>query len=276
MKQAYMMFAMDDTGQRQGVIPIDDDQAKSANAKNYGIFWCLNEFSGSRRVSGELSRITQWSIDIDAGDKEKQMERIKSAPLTPTMVVETKRGYQVYWFAKDATKESFKDILEYRLIPYFNADIRAKDMCRILRVPGYYHCKDPKNKFMVKEVWLKPLVYSEAEMLTFFKNMRPESKKQSSPQGGLWDKSGEIDVEVALSKLSGTAFVNGEVFEIKENRNGTKQIWVNGKSTSSWIDVSGMIGSYDRGGPTIAQWLNWYCRDYKRVAEILKEVFCIE
>ena len=270
---------MDDTGQRSGVFKIEKNEAKGYNDKNYGIFWTFNSFKDGVRRKENLDRVNAWAIDIDDGTKEDQLKAIEKSPLAPSMLVETKRGYQVYWFAKDGTMENYEAIVLSRLVPHFNADKKARDVCRILRFPNYYHCKDPNDKFLVKghyaKFWLQ---YSEKEMLSFFKPKIEKRKEvtfqQQKVEGdSFWHKVGSIQAEYGLSKLSGSSNVSFENFDFRSHSNGVKQICVNEKPTSNWIDKDGMIGSYERGGPTIANWLNWYHNDWRKVAEICKETF---
>jgi hypothetical protein len=273
-------YALDDTGVRPGVMLIDDlSRRKPLNDDNYGIFWSVNSFKDGVRRKENLERINAWAIDMDSGTKDEQMKLLEKSPILPSMLIETKRGYQAYWFAKDATIENFNAIVEGRLIPMFKADMKAKDLCRILRVPGYYHCKNPEDKFLVKGHYAKfYLNYSEKEMLMLFHLHRKEriatTKDQIQVRGdSFWQKVGSIPASSGLEHLSGTSYVNNETFDFKNHANGTKQIKVNGKPTSSWIDSDGMIGSYEKGGPTIANWLKWYGHSWGKVAEICKEVF---
>jgi len=278
MIDRVIYFALDDTGQKPGVMNINLSQAEGWNKLFYGIFWIFNEFKDNQRKKENLIKINTWVLDIDAGHKEQQLKRIENSPLNPSMIIETKKGHHLYWFAKDATLENYSAVVESRLVPFFGADIRAKDVCRILRVPGFYHCKDPNDKFMVKTIRLENTSFSEDEMLTFFKP-KIEIRKKATPEmrmvngNGFWEKVASLPLDYALNKLSGHESVNYERFELKPNRNGTFQIYVNGKSSSSWVDRDGLIGSYDRGGVTISQWLNWYLRDYGRTVEVLKEIF---
>lgn len=270
---------MDDTGQVMGMIPISRGEARGWNAQNYGIFHAVQEFHSEVRRLENLKRIRCWAIDID-GRKEDQSALIAKSPLVPSMIVESKNGYHLYWFAKDASVENYRAILESRLIPHFNADRNAKDLCRVLRTPHFFHCKNPDDKFKVRLVYRKKnLFYREQEMFVFFR--APERKKVTLPSrqqtavrdGGFWERASALPCGWALEMLSGTSHVAGEVFDFKEHRNGTRQIVVNGKPTSSWIDRDGMIGSYQRGGPSICAWLYWYHKNWAKVADILKKVF---
>ena len=274
-------FAMDDTGQKPGVKRISLTEAPGWNRIFYGIFWILNDFYDNQRKKENIVKINAWVLDIDAGTKEQQLARIEKTPLNPSMIVETKKGHHLYWLAKDATPQNYSAIVENRLVPFFGADIRAKDFCRILRVPGFYHCKDPANKFLIKTIRNEQTYFTEEEMLTFFKPQFENKSKITDEMrkikgNGFWDKIASIPIDRALAALSGRPEVAYERFELKPNRNGTRQILVNGNSSSSWIDKDGLLGSYDHGGPTISQWCFWYLQDYKKVYKLLNEVFGTE
>jgi predicted metallopeptidase len=277
--QTYALHDADPSG-HGGAIRINRASAAEWNAKGFGIFHTVQEFRGKRRLEN-LVHINAWAVDMDKGTKPEMLERIKRG-LTPTMVVETKNGFHVYWKAKDATRETWPHIVQNRLVPYYEADKKAKDLARILRTPGYYHQKDPSDPFLVKRFHYQHVEYSAAELLHFYrdtetakkqKRLHAKTRKEHPLEGSFWDRVWGLDCEYALSRLSGTAHVGFETYDFKQNASGTKNIYVNGKSTSSWIDTEGRIGSMDDGGPTIAQWLNWFHKDYRRVVEIIKEVF---
>ena len=65
-----------------------------------------------------------------------------------------------------------------------------------------------------------------------------------------------------LKKLSGISELKGEVFDFIKNSNDTHQIVVNGELSGCWVDSNGLIGSHDKGGPTIIQWICWYGAHY--------------
>ena len=73
------------------------------------------EFNGPRRISN-LTKINAWFIDIDHGTKEEQLELIGSGPI-PSVLVETKRGYQALWRTVDATIDNWNPIMRDRVIP---------------------------------------------------------------------------------------------------------------------------------------------------------------
>lgn len=281
--QTYALHDVDPNA-HGGAIRINLRDAQEWNKKGFGIFHTVNEFFGKRRIDN-LQFINSWFVEIDKGDsnlsKEEMFFKIKKG-LIPTMIVESKNGYHVYWKAKDATKENWRKLLSTRLVPFYSGDKKAKDLARILRTPGFYHMKDPSDPFLVKRIEINKIEYSEREMFHFYKDLVTEKKqkrklqriRKENPELNIfWDKVTNINCEYALEKLSGTDYVSGEIYEFRENSSGTKNIYVNGKSSSCWIDQNGLIGSSDSGGPTIAQWLNWFHKDYKKVIEIIEKEF---
>ncbi len=281
LAQTYVLHDSDELLKKRGATRIKRADAQNWNEQGYGVFQTVNFFWGPRRKD-RLVSINAWTVDIDTGTKPEMLAAIRRG-LIPTMVVETKRGFQAYWKAKEGSEKTWKPIVWDRLVPFYGADKNAKDLCRMLRVPGYFHLKDPADPFLITKVHEQHVEYSEREMLNFYKDQRQKERhqkaKKSSPvAGSFWDRVWQLDCEYALEKLSGTDYVAGETYSFKPNSTGTRNILVNGKTTSCWVDQDGRIGSLDEGGPTIAQWLNWFHKDYSKVVEIIKKEFpeCLE
>jgi len=163
-----------------------------------------------------------------------------------------------------------------RIVKKIDADINATDAARVLRVPNFYHCKNPNDKFLVQIVLSCENEYSPIEMLLFLPEIQEtKAKKLINIQidgDDFWAQANRIDCMHGLIKLSGTDYVNGEEFDFIPDR-GKFQISVNGKRANCWIDEKGMIGSSAGAGPTIVNWLSYYNHDMATIAQILKDVF---
>jgi hypothetical protein len=295
--QLYRMHDAPDAS--KAAIPVADAaEARTWNTpeKGFGIFRTVNSFDGPRRKEF-LARIVAWPIDIDEGDKADQANRLMAAPLSPTAIVETRRGYQAYWAARDgASASNWNAIVLERLVPYFGADRNARDLCRILRAPNYLHLKDPTQPFKVTTVWRHMVAYSERQMGEAFPwvpNMdehrrqladaqqaaereRREKQRAADVAAGLvptetfWEAVERLDAHETLARLSGSHYVSGEVYTFKRNANGNTNLIVDGNGSSVFIDPAGKIGSSDGGGPTPAQWLRWFKHPWPIVIEALK------
>lgn len=293
----YRMSDLPDAESR-AAIPVERGEAARWNtpALGFGIFLTVNSFNGLRRKEC-LAKINAWAVDMDDGTKAEQHAKLLRSPLVPSLIVETKRGYQAWWAAKEGAKaEHWNAIVLERLVPFFGSDKNARDLCRILRVPGFLHLKDPADPFKVRIAWKHDVSYSERQIGEAFEWV-PDPKVQRAahdeqrraaereirdatsvaagvpPSESLWDAVYTLDCEEALSRLSGHWAVSGERYTFRPTSRGRLNIFVDGKSSPCFIDENKRIGSPSGGGPTIAQWLRWFKHDWRTVIAVLKEVF---
>jgi hypothetical protein len=275
-----------------GVFPIARSEAATWNAQGNGVFATINEFDGARRIEN-LRRICTWAVDLDEGDKEQQLRRIESTPLIPSRIVETKNGYHVHWHAEDGTAKRWNEIVLDRLVPWFGADKNARDIARILRVPGYWHLKDPEAPFMVRLVMRADVTYTERMMLESFPDVGGDARRgeeaekdrerarrmagaearRNSRGESFWEAAIALDCGDALERLSGSWLIGGEQITFRKCRNGNRNIVCDGKQTSCFVDSQGRIGSSDNGGPSIVRWARWFGHSYADIARGLKEYF---
>lgn len=258
------------------------EQAKKLNQEGYGIHWAINDFR-ERRCDENVYRVRYWVVDIDSGNKEEILFRIRRG-LYPTNIVETKNGYHLYFMSIDGTLENWVEIVSERLVPFYKADKNGIFISRTLRAPNYNHMKDPSNPFLLKQIYSQPSAYKENQILSFYKEDKTTGVKKeffkrdfkqflNSVGENFFENVWNLDCEYALSCISGKTFVGGEEFSFRNNKKGTTQIFVNRRPTSCWIDQTGRIGSYSNGGPTILQWLKWYGTSSETCIEILKQEF---
>lgn len=283
MTQFYRMSDQPDAP--KAAVPVAKEEAARWNTPElgFGIFVTVNEFDGARRKEN-LRRVRAWAIDMDDGTKQEQHARLLRSPLVPSLIVETKRGYQAWWIAKDGRAEHWNALVLERLVPFFGSDKNARDLCRILRAPGFLHLKDPTTPFRCRVAWKHEVSYSERQIADAFE-WTPDKRAQrvthdsqrvempSPPSESLWDAIYALDCEEALARLSGHWAVGGERYTFRPAPRGHMNIFVDGKSTSCFIDENKRIGSLAGGGPTIAQWLRWFRHDWKTVIAVIKETF---
>jgi hypothetical protein len=272
-------YAMkDDQSSQDEPVLVNENELQRYNSFKYGIFQEVNSFSG-RRLKENVSRINFWYAEIDGGDKKRQIEKIRSLPLYPTLVNESKNGFHIYFEAKDASVDGYK-VIQDGIGSFLGGDPRVRDISRILRAPGFYHWKDENDPFKVKTVFKIDVAYLEKEMLYFFPLPKEEPKEETRHVPSNYHYVGEdnlttfldsLNHEIALQKLSGSLYVNGEIYTFKPVSMNRKNIIVNGKSTNCFIDEDKRIGAVP-GGPTIYQWLKYFGHSDKNVYQIIKEV----
>lgn len=90
----------------------------------------------------------------------KHGERIKD-----TMIVETKNGYHIYWVMQGGDISKFVPI-QKALAQTFDSDPMITNLSRVMRIPGFYHMKNPKTPYMVKVIqWGRKKPFTQEELI---------------------------------------------------------------------------------------------------------------
>ena len=155
---------------------IKDFQSKSKvlmahNEANRGIFFVVNSGGNSDR---KINKINAQFFECDTLSLEEQLENISKFPLEPSIIVQTKKSLHVYFLIKNGKVEKFRDI-QKKLAKNFNGDGSCINESRVMRVPGFYHCKEEPvrvkcikfnpNLFYTQEDLERELNYSESEFI---------------------------------------------------------------------------------------------------------------
>lgn len=155
---------------------IKDFQSKSKvlmahNEANRGIFFVVNSGGNSDR---KINKINAQFFECDTLSLEEQLENISKFPLEPSIIVQTKKSLHVYFLIKNGKVEKFRDI-QKKLAKHFNGDGSCINESRVMRVPGFYHCKEEPvrvkcikfnpNLFYNQEDLERELSYSESEFI---------------------------------------------------------------------------------------------------------------
>ena len=113
------------------------------NKKGAGIFVTVNRTDGKGRTTENITAVRALWQDADRGD-EPQL------PIVPHIVVESSPGkYHRYILVDGAPLDEFTAV-QQRLVDDYGSDSNAKDLPRVLRLPGFYHMKDPRNPHLVR------------------------------------------------------------------------------------------------------------------------------
>lgn len=126
---------------------------EAENAKGMGIFYAVNSMVPGKRGRDYVQSVEAYYVDVDgipdqyAKDMKSEEMLMSAAP--PTVIVYTKNGVQALWDVMGAPidAEHYKRV-EMGLITAFNADRNAKDIARVLRMPGTMHVKQPLSPYL--------------------------------------------------------------------------------------------------------------------------------
>ena len=198
---------------------------KEYQNKGYGVYFVVHS-EGTKKT--ELSRINAYMQDIDLAKffaryeqrdiikdengneivlmrtkeeieslKIKFLESLKKFSLEPSIIIETKNGFHIYWLTRQDSKETYeKDMwqkIEKAFVKYFqdnyepefpeHIDKRINNFTKVMRVNNYLHLKDPSDSFQVKCIFLnKENKYTKEQMMEAIDYKEPENIiKQAVP-----------------------------------------------------------------------------------------------
>ena len=151
-KNSYLQTFDDKKENRKGFticepirwISANQSRLVKLNESGGGVFFTPNPCKGGRKETNVTS--IEWVYaDLDEGTKDQMLERIDASPIVPNFIVETARGYHLYWKCKCERKE-FDRIIK-GVIKFFDSDPAISSTNEVLRLPGFNHMKG--EPFMV-------------------------------------------------------------------------------------------------------------------------------
>ncbi len=142
-----------------GKIENMADTLRKHNEQNRGVFFVVN-YGGHE--DKDITRINAQFVECDTASVEEQMARIEAFPLPPSIIVKTRKSLHTYWLVKNTEVARFRSI-QKALILRFDGDSACVNESRVLRLPGFMHCK--AEPFKVECVKFSPeLRYTQDEL----------------------------------------------------------------------------------------------------------------
>ncbi len=120
-----------------GKFSTMEEMLRNHNAMNRGVFFTVN-FGGQNDES--ITRINAQFVEMDHATFEEQQKRIDAFPLPPSMIIKTRKSLHTYWFVRDGDVSLFRNI-QKQLVRHFDGDPMCVNESRVMRLPGFYHCK---------------------------------------------------------------------------------------------------------------------------------------
>lgn len=158
-----------------------EDMLKEHNALHRGIFYVVN-YGGHDDDS--ITRINAQFVEMDSGSFEEQQKKIDAFPLAPSMIIKTKKSLHTYWFISGGEVIKFRPI-QKGLVKYFDGDPACVNESRVMRLPGYDHCK--KDHVKVECILFHPeRKYTQAQLIEHLPQVETEAPvetKKGSEKG---------------------------------------------------------------------------------------------
>jgi putative DNA primase/helicase len=157
------------------------------NKLGAGVFVAVNATDGHGRKKISITKVRDVWRDADSPDARKV-----SPLLAPILEVETSPGkFQEHWFVDQLMLPEHAAIMR-TMVEKFGSDPQAALLNQVLRLPGFYHCKNPERPHLVRitggTAWPlgvgAPEQYTRAQLLQAIPPATPEPpapKEQRPP-----------------------------------------------------------------------------------------------
>jgi len=143
------------------------------NSEGWGCFFAVNKLdprldADHKRTEAMLTQISAIWCEDDTPRGQARMDW----PITPNLVVNTSPNkYHYYWLTSLGVsaeeKEEWKRVMA-TMVDVHGCDNQAKDLLRVLRLPGFYHVKNIKQPFRVTCELTKATEYAWSDITKAF------------------------------------------------------------------------------------------------------------
>lgn len=120
-----------------GKISALEESLRKHNAQGRGIFFVVN-YGGDK--DDDITRVNAVFVENDNLSIEDQIDQLTKFPLPPSLMVKTAKSVHAYWLTTDVSVPEFR-AYQRRLITQFDGDTSCVNESRVLRLPGFNHCK---------------------------------------------------------------------------------------------------------------------------------------
>lgn len=130
------------------------------NDEQTGVFVVVNETDGLGFSDTNVTKVRALFVDLDGSD----IEPVRSCSLPPHAVVQTSAGrWHAYWRVTNVRVNEFSRF-QGALAQKFDGDPSVKNPSRLMRLPGFYHCKTIPSMVRVQFTDACKVSYTAEEM----------------------------------------------------------------------------------------------------------------
>ncbi len=135
---------------RRGTLPNLWNELCQWNNAGYGIFININEMDGHGRELANVQAIRCQAVDLDSMSAQQNYEATTAFNPSPSFAVQSSPGkFHVYWITQRHPDKNRFSLIQRKLRQLFDGDKTIVDASRVLRLPGFYHLKNPQMPHMI-------------------------------------------------------------------------------------------------------------------------------
>ena len=117
------------------------------NQKGSGVFWVVNKSDSNKQTDAAITQVRALFVDLDGAE----LAPVINANIRPHILIESSpRKYHGYWLVSGNFPVADFSRFQKALARKFNGDPVVSNLSRVMRLPGFYHRKDPDNPFMTR------------------------------------------------------------------------------------------------------------------------------
>lgn len=179
------------------------------NNEGFCVYVTINETFAASRKKEDIKRCRAiWVED----DEERAIPR-DDFPLKPSLIVQSSPNkYHYYWFTSTKNFNQWNEVMQ-TMVDKWGCDFKARDISRVLRLPGYKHRKDLKTDFVCKIVSGDGQFYPWLGIKTVFPpTQEPEEKPSDKDEKPA--KLGEYNEKSAIRDLMTSKNYHGSLASI--------------------------------------------------------------
>lgn len=167
------------------------DELVALNARGAGIFLTVNATDGHGRKAENVTDLRALFVDKDTGP-------LGPLALEPAIRVRTVQGEHAYWLLKPGEfRDEFRNA-QKRLIRALDTDPSIIDLSRVMRVPGFLHCKGSPAQITCEIGDLTKR--SIPDVLKAFPLLRAVKENDSAPRRSKRDRFDEAVAKLATAR----------------------------------------------------------------------------
>jgi hypothetical protein len=166
------------------------------NKQGSGIFWMVNKSKDKQQNDASIIKVRALFVDLDGAT----LAPVINAPLRPHILLESSEGkYHAYFLVTGDFPVSEFSRYQKALARKFDGDIVCSNLSRVMRLPGFFHQKDPSAPFMTRIMNIcDRLPYEPADIVKYLHLVLDEPEKRHinlvPPNGKRVIRRGERDV----------------------------------------------------------------------------------
>lgn len=127
----------------RGTLSELADTLAQYNQSGWGVFAAINQLDGRGFKLDNVTSIRTHVVDLDDPlNSHDGYQRAINSPCPPHVAVQTSENkYHLYWLTEPYQGNDWYSEQQRKLVQLYNGDKSVIDATRVMRVPGFYHCK---------------------------------------------------------------------------------------------------------------------------------------